>query len=476
MKKDLTKAKRIKSKDNGLREKYGTIIFGIRKQQKKDANGKDLPAEKSAIQCAIEYAEEMSHQIIIKFTESKKDHWFGSYETVIDAVHAIKQNKKCYEVITVLHPKGPKHGAGPLARYFHADVEFDPKTLQGIKGEPLPSPDKILEDLVELVCSIADELCGHRVSRKVEISASKGRANSKTWDGVDKASYHIKFDFALPNHESAVFLKTAIHNRIMQNRIPYMTFEATSEKDGIKTKKIKSIFDPAPYGRNQSWRTLYSMKIEDTDPRRALLPKEGSSNRVEDHLIGLYTPEACEGVDILKIDIPNSVKVKRTSMPMTSIGKSVVINASEHLMIPADLLRKVISGLSDSRADDYYTWARVIWATKNITNENDMLDLGLELVHAFSKKSGKYSAVEVDAMWASTLYRQDGLNWGSLKGWLYEDARKLWLHCHRQPEWKSVMRSDNSCIYAEQYLPHIRQVQNGDHNSGGIQGSASPRL
>lgn len=36
-------------------------------------------------------------------------------------------------------------------------------------------------------------------------------------------------------------------------------------------------------------------------------------------------------------------------------------------VIPADLLRKAMSGLSDSRADDYYTWARVIWATKNIT-------------------------------------------------------------------------------------------------------------
>ena len=419
---NLGLAKRIKSKDNGHREKYGTIIFGIRKQQQTDSQGRKLSAEKSAVQCCIEYAESMSHQIIIKFTESKKDHWFGSYASVQDAVEAVKLNKKCYEVVTVLHPKGVKNGGGKLARYFHADVEFDTKTLQGIDGEAMPGPQKILDDLVNLICDIADDLCGHKVSRKVEICASKGRANSTTWDGIEKASFHIRFDFALPDQETAFFLKTTIHNKIMQNRIPYMTFIMTSEKDGVKKKDVKSIFDPAPYGKNQSWRTLYSLKIEDTDIQRALLPREGSSDRVEDHFIGIYTQEEYERADILEIKIPEAAKRKRIVMPMSAIGKATIIKADIHLMIPDDLLTKLVQGLSENRADDYYTWSRVIWALFNISNEIDSLDLGLELAHAFSKKSAKYSPVEVDAMWSSTTYRQDGLNWGSLKGWVYEDA------------------------------------------------------
>lgn len=209
------------------------------------------------------------------------------------------------------------------------------------------------------------------------------------------------------------------------------------------------------------------MKAEDTDPRRALRPVWNSSARIEDHLVGIYNAKQRAKADILHIDLLLHARKRNklraaTDEPCTSPGReggepSTSTESGEPVdfqYIPHELLQRACEGLSDIRADDYQTWIRMLWCLFNICNNNRCFDLGLKLAHMASKKSAKYNAREVDAIWASTSYMENGLGWPSLRWWLYTDNQPEWLRCCKNAAWKPLMTRDNRLIYREQYIPH----------------------
>lgn len=459
---DRRAAEKIRSRDNSCEELYGTIFFGVRKHKKFDDEGKEYQAEKQAVQCAIDYARKMHHEMVVKIPRSPKDHWYGSYEKVDDFTDQVKKYQlNFFEIVTLKHPKGDLDGVEKLARFFHADIEYDPATLIRPANMPVPTDKEVVDNLNEYICAYASDLCGHEVSRKVEIGASTGNCADPKWQGIDKKSFHDRFFFGFADHDTEFAFKTALHNRIMQEGPPNLTYVKTEidKSSGAEVRVIKSIFDPAPYQKNQSWRCLYSMKPEDTDPRRALRPIWGSSDKIKDHLVGIYTAEQRAMADILSIELMTAASRKAVT------GKSVIMHVArestddpvEFKFIPHELLERAVDNLSFRRVDDRETWIRLLWCLFNICNKNQCYDLGLRLAHLASSKSPKYDSREVDAIWASTAYMPSGLQWPSLRSWLYEDNRSEWQKCCSKSEWKPLMTRDNRLTYVQQYKPDPAQ-------------------
>lgn len=248
-------AKKLLSRDNACQKMNETMLFGIRKHKKFEDDGKKHIAEKKAVQCAIDYAKKMQHVIVVKFPMSKYDHWYGSYEILDDLARILRTYRvNSFEIITVNHPKGDLDGSQQLARFFHEDVEYDPATLIRPAGMPVPTDEEVIDALNEYICEYASTLCGHEVSRKVQLSISEGVCNDPKWAGIDKKSCHGCFEWGFENQEREWDFKTALHNRIMQERPPNMTYmmTETNKSTGQTTRTIKSILDPAPYQKNQS--------------------------------------------------------------------------------------------------------------------------------------------------------------------------------------------------------------------------------
>ena len=97
---------------------------------------------------------------------------------------------------------------------------------------------------------------------------------------------------------------------------------------------------------------------------------------------------------------------------------------SEAYEVPLDLLRSVINALNNNRADDRDLWCNAVWAIFIISLHNDYLNAGLQLAHDFSRQSGKYYPHDVDGLWKDA--RPDGINWPSIRGWLWQDNRPVW--------------------------------------------------
>ena len=446
-------AKTIASKDNGVHTRNGAVFFSVRKPDPK------AKSEKKAIDCAIEFAKAKKHAILIKYTPSKSDHQYGSYETVKAALGLLNAPKShSYEIVPA-----------DLPRYFYADVEFNPQTL--VEGDGL-APEDVVDRLINFISDYASEVCGHlqctpetglgaraapptslrdvhAVSRNVQIASSEGESNSKNWVGLEKASYHIKFDFAFADNLSCRAFATAVHNRLCLDAVPYMHY---TDKDG----KLACVFDRVPYLANQSWRCLYSSKFEDTDAKRALKPIRDSSTLVEDHLIGIYTPEELTSADVIPFEakkVADNASNRKRIAAMRKDREDLPVSCK--FEIPQELFLKVAAGLSADRAHGWGTWSRAIWCMYNVCAENDYLALGLEQAHEFSKQSSKYCHQEVDAMWASTTYRENGLQWPTFRSWLWDDNRKLWKTLRAHTELGHLMAKEIKATYENQYLPHI---------------------
>ena len=424
-------AKSIASRDNGIEIRNGSVLFGNRKR---DPKNKDK-CEKGALQCALEYAEKMEHTVVVKFELGKKDHWYGSYLLPVDAIAAFSvPDSHYYEILRAQQP-----------RKFYADVEFVYDTILKGDADIILTVEQIFDRVGDVVCDLADELSGQRVPRTIQVATSKGDAVSRAWKGVAKVSAHIVFDFGFPDQRSTRAFADAVVNRINQDAIPYLRYT----KDG----RIETVVDKVPYMVNQSWRCLGSIKAEDTDARRRLMPLPGSSKDICDHLVGIYGQST---VPMLQIDLSTASlppHVKRALFARPPPAHDDITRM--RLQIPAKFIRLALEGLSSERAEDYHNWTRVVWCAFNVCFDNDCLDLGRELIHAFSKRSGKYDESSVNALWNSTGYREAGLHWPAMRSWVWEDDRKLWRAMRSDPEHGALMAKDNRRTFAEQYLPHV---------------------
>lgn len=443
----IVMAKEIMSADNELEEDMnGAILFKNRKAPHKTENDS---VDKGALQCALTLADMLNHKFIVKYADKVKDHWYGSYPDVQTAIDQAlsKPDSKYFEILP-----------SKLPRYFYIDLEYLQKTLLGVNDTfNKVSKKTVLNKVIQYVCDYAEELSGRPVSRKTTVAMSLGQANCNTWRGLQKISYHIKFDFAFPDQMSInEFIKTLVI-RIMQTKEPLLRY---IKKDKKGEDVVKSVIDNAPYQKNQSWRCLNSIKPEDTDPMRRLIPDKSSSIHIADHLVGIYDEETLASADVLNLDLGSRSrrpvrKPLQAKCPETSSSEMHAEDPVEpEYKVPADLLRSTVENYSIDRADNYFDWMQTLWGVYNVTYELDMLDIGHEIVHSFSQKSTKYDQREVDVIWNTTKYVPTGWKWPSLRGWLWQDAPAVWKKFRSDIFTSDLMARDNKEVYRESYVPH----------------------
>ena len=431
---DFALANSIKSATTYFKIQYECVLFGTKSGGfKRDPNCKKGPQE-----CAFEYADAMQHPITISYTFSKGDHRYGSYISAKKAAEVIKRySPNAYEVLRIDSPV-----------WMYADFDFNIDTLIYDHDQAPLSIKEMVEKYIAKVQKFAEELVGRPVSKKVQICNSRGECISNAWLGIDKGSFHVKFEFAFSNTTNAKGFVRALSDRVMKENLPYERY--------IKNGIIEPIMDGSPYKKNQCWRTLYSMKPDDEDSERALRPVEGSSNNILDHFVGMYDDDTLKDADILSLNFETAARTRGVRVQkLPNIHEPSTSNATSRIFVPKELFFQVCQNLSANRSVSYMNWSQTIWCMFNVSYENDYLSAGLECAHAFSKRSGElYDPIEVDAVWAYTTYRQDGLSWGTLRGWLFQDNKAIWKKLRADKEYGSLMAKDRTSEYAEQYLPH----------------------
>jgi len=73
------------------------------------------------------------------------------------------------------------------------------------------------------------------------------------------------------------------------------------------------------------------------------------------------------------------------------------INYKNSNIINIKELKEYLDGLSENRSDNYEEWKKVVWGISNICKDNKWSSkVRNELIHEFSKKSGKYDVYRVD--------------------------------------------------------------------------------
>ena len=437
-------AKSIASADNGIEEKDGALFFTVRKRKGQKTK------ERGALECAIEYKEKQGHNFLVKHAEAEKDHWYASFPNVETASEALaRHDSRYFEQIEKYQ-----------ARRSYMDLEFIENTVL-CQGLPRLKASDVIQKAADFICDFADEFHQgeQKVSREVQISRSKGQCESKAWRGKSRSSGHVVGGFGFEDQESQKAFMLAAINKARQEQVPYLLYE----KDG----EVDCIIDKKPYMSNQSWRCLNSIKPEDRDPRRRLVAAPGSSCDIQDHLVGIYTAEQRSQTFMVTHDlhVPKArVPKKAPVIEKAESSKSVQEDASilppvdqNNTKIPADLIEKVVEAFSQRRAHDYQDWSYAGWGIYNVCWENDCMDLGHALFHKFSQKSAKYDKVEVDAFWNSTRFRDDGLKWPTVRSWLKEDNRKLWLSLRKSEQFKEHMVKDNRELYREQFMAHVNR-------------------
>lgn len=81
----------------------------------------------------------------------------------------------------------------------------------------------------------------------------------------------------------------------------------------------------------------------------------------------------------------------------------------------------IMEKLDQSRSDNYSDWINVGFICKNRAHETGENEFYLEMFKKFSKRSAKYNEYEVQKVWDSLPYRNDGLKVGSLLYYLKHD-------------------------------------------------------
>ena len=398
--------------------------------------------EKGPLQCALEFADELNHNVVISHEEKDKNFWYCSYpdmQTAIEKALA-KPNSKYYEIIRT-----------HVRRRFRADIDCDKKTVLGPDGHKVTVTPEILKimikNLITLIISMANELNmdGMTIPETHEMSECDGQSESDSWKHLEKISRHMMFDFTFENQKKEKNFAEAIHNRILQDQIPYLRY--------IKSGHIDSVFDIHPYSANQAWRCLYSKKAKDKDESRRLVPSPGCSRSIIDHFSGIYDDRA---LPMVRMNLEETRPQKIPSVPVDKNKSSSNDEPISNFDLSQELVKQVVEGLSGNRADSFYGWLDTIWAVFNVCHEQKFpSQFGLDLIHDFSRKSSKYDETEVNVRWNTTVYRNDGLRWPSIRSWLWKDNNRLWKWLRSKPEYSEVMSKDNKEIYQECYVPHV---------------------
>ena len=174
---------------------------------------------------------------------------------------------------------------------------------------------------------------------------------------------------------------------------------------GAKQDKLSLIMDTQPYDRNQCWRLLWSAK---KGSNRRLVPVEGCSHEVVDHLFTVTEPEprGCQVVVPDTAGAPHRIPISRggARVPAGQVNRGAPVapaKACPPLKVPLELLRTMVAGLSDQRAAHEPAWFTVCATIARVAVSNGYTDQGRVIWHEFSSRCpAKYSAEDADSKYS----------------------------------------------------------------------------
>ena len=209
--------------------------------------------------------------------------------------------------------------------------------------------------------------------------------------GLEKESYHIKFDNTCVTQASMVVFVAILKEWVAGRCVPSL------------------VIDASVYSDNHLMRMLGQSKVN--EPARVFVPYGDSSPNVEDHLIGIYTPDARELT--WRVPAVEPVAVARTAVARTAVEDSPELRG---------LIAKCVGMLDIKRADNYDTWKDVCWALFNTGYTLGEPDAFKALWVRFSARSAKYNAVATEEKWNKARpCPEDGKTLRSLRTWARED-------------------------------------------------------
>lgn len=435
----MQSAKNIITKYEEVVQRYNSVFFKSKKTKKEKS-------EKGPLKCALEFAEEKMDKVTIKFAAGiETNYHFGSYPNVEAFVNNRRFCSTWYEILPVLLP-----------RCMYIDLDFILENIIRDPSDPDWSVERIVEYNITRYIEEAEDIYGKELDKDKQMCCATGKSDSRTCAGYIKESYHAKLMWGVMNHFQSKYLNDTVHERLVARKNYYTMW---IDVDG----KTKTIIDSAPYTSNQSWRCVYSHKIPKDDKAdvRPLIPLPGYSKNFRDHLVGIYDEATLKKIQIVQADIEHAVsrsvrrKVYNVSQKTYEDESSVSESA---IKIPYPLLKSVAESFPNDRVESHAAWIRTGFGLYTVSYAAGYHDKGLELFHDISKKSSKYDASAVDALWSSTKYRPDCINWPCLRSWFWKADQKKYNELQKG-EYREFLNWIDINSLRDQYIPDLKSVR-----------------
>lgn len=254
----------------------------------------------------LQYAHENNHHVIIA---SNTLNWKQKVVNEYTSLPNIQELERNYSKL--------KYGFELLEIHRPVVAYFD---LEWVINDR--DPTEILYKFIDYFHEIMNRLFPNEeqfTNENVLISSSCGIDSIGSWQGLEKASYHIKIN-TLKKFRNAPELGEIINymlDDIEKNKDKYPEFFYV--KDGQE----KIIMDDSPYGSNQTFRMLYQYKY---GKNRPLIPIRINKFRYSEdpiqHLIGYYNE--CNEEDFYNLDVIR--EICKVSIPKKNKKKNKQTN------------------------------------------------------------------------------------------------------------------------------------------------------
>ncbi|CAL5224986.1 g7764 [Coccomyxa viridis] len=444
----------VMSNDNVVRVRLGTVWFENQREkregemERKDGQGRVVKraVDKKGIECMQDHAAASGHEVQMRVSVGELNETYGSYAKVEDWLSHVGESEHWYEIV-------PR----TRARWFYLDLDWDVDQIVRNLGAPTEEPEATVMKVVDRVQRLADTMYEEEVPREVQIACATGNYASSRWKGVKKASYHVVFRFGFEDQAQSSLFAQHAWKTLNDERASSTLWNSQDKKTGKWT--VEPVMDKSPYGSNQSWRMLGSRKWGEKSRDRVLKAVMGSSPRVEDHMVVIYSAEARDSAAIVRMEVaPRRMPTvaRAVARPARETGEVAASFAEEgRLRVPFELCERVCLGLPEGALDDYKEWMRIaVWGLTNMAWENEYEEAAVrELSHKVSARSRGYDPVALDGQLDMCTPRAGGISWPSIRSKLYEENLELFKELVRGPQ-QVHMRVDRRHEYARQYQAH----------------------
>ena len=450
----------VMSNDNVVRVRLGSVWFGNQREkregevERRDGQGRVVKraVDKKGIECMQDYAAASGHEVQMRVSVGELNETYGSYATVEDWVSHVGESEHWYEIV-------PRN----KARWFYLDLDWDVDQIVRNLGAPIEEPEATVMKVVDRVQRLADTMYEEEVPREVQIACATGDYSSSRWKGVKKASYHVVFRFGFEDQAQGALFAQHAWKTLNDERASSTLWNSQDKKTGKWT--VEPVMDKSPYGSNQSWRMLGSRKWGEKSRERVLKAVMGSSERVEDHMVVMYSAEARESAAIVWMEVAPrrmpTVALAAARAARETGGAEASFAGEDRLSVPFELCERVCLGLPEGALDDYKEWMRIaVWGLTNMAWENEYEEAAVrELAHKVSARSKGYDPVTLDGQLDRCTPRAGGISWPSIRSKLYEVNPELFKGLVRGPQ-QVHMRVDRRHEYARQYKAHPEVYMN----------------